>query len=94
MNVYAGAIQVTDDPLGVTRGTPEVNASFSIVNASSYRDEHIVGSYLRTGDSVVLTSGVRAGERYRVVSTATLQRVDAKGTDTPVRCVLVKRNTK
>src|SRR6218665_1894256 len=43
-------------------------ADFSITNASSYRVNGVGGSYLLTGDRVVLTSGLRRGERYRRIS--------------------------
>lgn len=82
------------DPIGVTRGIAQDNARFTVVNASSYRDQGVIGSYLRVGDDVTLTSGPRYGERYRVVSSGTLQRLDANGAETPARCVLVKRNNK
>ena len=82
------------DPMGVTRGIPEPNVRFQVVNSSSYRDQGVIGSYLKIGDSVTLTSGPRTGERYRAVSSGTLQRLDAAGRETSARCVLQKRNTR
>ena len=82
------------DPAGVTRGTAREEEDFTIVNASSYRARGVIGSYLRTGDSVALTSGPRDGERYRLVSSGTLQRLDASGAATVLRCVRVTRNTR
>lgn len=71
------------------RHVPE--ADFSIVTASSYRVDGRGGSYLRTGDRVVFTSGPRNGERYRWLRSGFLRRTLADGSDGPLRCVLANR---
>lgn len=73
----------------VGRHVPE--ADFRITNASSYRVNGVGGSYLLTGDRVVLTSGLRKGERYRRVSSGSLRKTEADGSDGPLRCVLTSR---
>jgi hypothetical protein len=65
---------------------------FSIVNASSYRSGGTMGSYLLTGDRLVMTSGLRKGERYHRVSRDFLRRVGADGRDTALRCVRSSRH--
>ncbi len=71
------------------RHVPE--ADFSIVTTSSYRVDGRGGSYLRTGDRVVFTSGPRDGERYRRLRSGFLRRSLADGSDGPLRCVLANR---
>ena len=73
----------------VGRHVPE--ADFSIVTTSSYRFNGRTGSYLRTGDRVVFTSGPRNGERYHWLRTGFLRRSLADGSDGPLRCVLANR---
>jgi hypothetical protein len=73
----------------VGRHVPE--ADFSIVTTSSYRVDGRSGSYLRTGDRVVFTSGPRDGERYRWLRSGFLRRSEANGSDSPMRCVLASR---
>lgn len=77
------------DPLDVTRGRPVGGADFSVVNASSYRQDGVMGSYLRTGDDVVMTSGPRRGERYRVAGRAILVRTDLASNEPDQRCVAI-----
>jgi len=79
-------------PADVTRGQVRPEAAFSIVTASSYRSNGTMGSYLRTDDLVVFTSGPRKGERYRRISRGFLRKLDAAGAELPLRCVLSNRN--
>ena len=73
----------------VGRHVPD--ADFRITNASSYRVNGVGGSYLLTGDRVVLTSGLRNGERYRRISSGFLRKTEPDGSDGPLRCVLTSR---
>lgn len=77
------------DPLDVTRGRIIAGDEFTVVNASSYRTQGIRGSYLRTGNDIVMTSGPREGEKYQWAGRGILQRRGADGTDTHARCVRV-----
>ncbi len=45
------------------------------------------GTYLLTGDLLVLTSGPKRGQKFRRVSDNFLRKLDAGGQDTPLRCV-------
>ena len=82
------------NPQDVARGSPVAGAGFSVVNASNYRSDGVMGSYLRIGDGVTFTSGPRDGEHWRMMSKGTLLRLDTAGADTSLRCVLVKRNAR
>ncbi len=65
---------------------------FAVVTASSYRALGTLGSYLLTGDSLVMTSGVHKGKRYHRLSSGFLRRIGPDGADSDLRCVLRKRN--
>lgn len=70
--------------------TPEYD--FRIINSSSYRTgDGMRGSYLRTGNTVVMTGGALAGLRLRRTSDAFLREVLPDGTDGDMRCVLTRR---
>jgi hypothetical protein len=56
-------------------------------NASTYVAAEGAGSYLLTGDRLVMTSGPRRGDRYRRVSNNFLRKLDAAGAETGLRCV-------
>lgn len=68
------------------------DAGFRIVSASSYAAEGRIGSYLLTGDMLVMTSGPRKGERYHRISRGFLRLVGSDGKDTTLRCVRATRN--
>ncbi len=65
---------------------------FAVVTASSYRALGSLGSYLLTGDSLVMTRGVHKGKRYHRLSRGFLRRIGADGADSDLRCVLRRRN--
>ena len=60
---------------------------FAVVNASSYAVGDARGSYLRTGDTVVMTSGPKRGQRFRHVSPSFLRMIGDDGAEGPMRCV-------
>jgi hypothetical protein len=60
---------------------------FSIINASSYATVSGRGSYLLTGDVMIVTSGPKKGQRFRRVSTSFLRLLGADGTEGTLRCV-------
>ena len=68
-------------------------ADFSIITASSYRAQGRNGTYLLTGDRVVMTSGPFKGQLYRRQTRGLLRLVDKAGHDTDLRCVLTIRGT-
>ena len=60
---------------------------FSITNASSYAANGGRGSYLLTGDTVVMTSGPRKGQRFHRISASFLRIMGPDGSDSPLRCI-------
>lgn len=72
---------------GSERGIAVDGADFVITPSSTYRTETGTGTYLRTGDTVTMTSGPRKGERYRVASERMLWKLAADGSDEGMRCV-------
>jgi hypothetical protein len=68
-------------------GQPQPEAGFTIVSASRYAAPQGSGTYLRRGDTLVMTSGPRQGERYAIRTDGFMRRIenDAPGR---LRCVL------
>src|SRR5437868_331972 len=62
-------------------GHPQADAGFVIRSSSRYSAKGGVGTYLRRGDTVIMTSGPHKGESYKVVSTKLLRRIE-KGAPT------------
>jgi hypothetical protein len=62
-------------------------AGFTVVNASSYTTLQGRGTYLLTGNQVVMTSGPKRGERYLRLSPGFLRLADADGAASELRCV-------
>ncbi len=60
---------------------------FTVTNASSYFTRDGRGSYLLTGNQMVVTSGPKKGQRFHRVSTSFLRLVQADGRDSALRCV-------
>lgn len=60
---------------------------FVVVNANTYRTAKGRGTYLLTGDQLVLTSGPKNGEKYRLISNNFLRKLGADGQDGSLRCV-------
>jgi hypothetical protein len=71
----------------VGRGVPVPEANFVITPSSTYRTEQGAGKYLRTGDTVIMTSGPRKGERYNVQNERMLRKLAEDGSDGGLRCV-------
>lgn len=72
-------------------GNPVPNYAFRIVNASSYKTGGIRGSYLYTGDTVLMTGGKLKGLKLHRLSNGFLRRIEADGSDGDMRCVLRSR---
>lgn len=68
------------------------SAGFTVVSASSYRANGRIGSYLLTGDKVVMTSGPHRGKRFHRLSRGFLRLIEPDGSDGRLRCVLATRN--
>ena len=82
--------ELPGDALG-PRGEHVPAADFAIVFGSSYRAGGVRGTYLLTGDQVVMTSGPRMGERYHRLTQGFLRRQNADGSDGDLRCVIANR---
>lgn len=74
----------------VGKALPEYD--FRVVNASSYKADGVRGSYLSTGDNVVMTGGKLKGLRFSHVSRGFLRQIDDKGNETGMRCVLTSHS--
>lgn len=64
---------------------------FTVISASSYRANGTLGSYLLTGDSVVMTNGPHRGERFQRQSRGFLRQINADGSEGLLRCVLGRK---
>ncbi|MGH6788034.1 MAG: hypothetical protein ACREBO_14505 [Novosphingobium sp.] len=60
---------------------------FTVANASSYVAAGQRGSYLLTGDLVAMTSGPKAGQRFRKLGGGFLRSVESGGANGSLRCV-------
>lgn len=72
-------------------GKPATEYDFSIINSSSYKAGGTRGSYLYTGNRVVMTSGKHKGMTFRRVSSGFLRQTGPDGADGNLRCVLSSR---
>ena len=61
--------------------------SFAIANSTSYFTPEGRGTYLLTGDDLLLTSGPKKGNRYRRISDNFLRKLGPDGKETELRCV-------
>jgi hypothetical protein len=72
------------------RGVEQEGAAFRIESASRYSSATGSGTYLRRGDELVFTSGARNGERYQIVSSGFLRKLE-DGKESRLRCVRRER---
>lgn len=82
--------ELPGDALG-PRGEHQPDKDFAIVFGSSYRAKGVRGTYLLTGDNIVMTSGPRMGERYHRLTQGFLRKQNADGSDGDLRCVIANR---
>lgn len=61
--------------------------SFSVLNASTYTTSRGRGTYLLTGNLLVMTSGPKRGQRFRRLSQNFLREIGPDGQSGPMRCV-------
>lgn len=76
---------------GGPSGTPMPEYDFRVVNASSYKAGGVRGSYLFTGDRVVMTGGKLKGLTLHRISIGFLRQIMDDGSDGPMRCVRTSR---
>lgn len=61
--------------------------AFTITNGSSYATAQGGGTYLLTGDLLVMTSGPKRGQKYNRLSDNFLRKLAPDGTESTLRCV-------
>jgi hypothetical protein len=61
--------------------------NFTIANSNSYSNAKGRGTYLLTGDLLVLTSGPKRGQKFRRISDNFLRKLGPDGKVTALRCV-------
>src|SRR5688572_22586799 len=71
-------------------GVVQPGQALTIESASRYSSPQGAGTYLRRGDTLVLTSGPRQGESYAVMSASFLRRIE-DGKPGRLRCVRAGR---
>ena len=67
-------------------GVEQPEANFAITSASRYTSPQGSGTYLRRGNVLEMTSGPRNGERYQVISSKFLRKLE-NGDPGRLRCV-------
>lgn len=60
---------------------------FTIVNSNTYYTAQGRGTYLLTGDLLVLTSGPKRGQKFNRISDNFLRKLGPDGKDSALRCV-------
>ncbi len=78
--------ELPGDALGPT-GERQPQYDFTVIHGSSYRAGGQRGVYLLTGDRVAFTSGPFDGVRFHRLGDGFLRRIEADGSDGPLRCV-------
>lgn len=72
-------------------GVEQPQQGFVIRSSSRYETPQGIGTYLRRGDRLTMTSGPRSGEAYQVVSRKYLRKLEADGSPGRLRCLLRSR---
>lgn len=81
------------DAMGLV-GLHVPSEDFSILHASSYAVNGQRGTYLLVGATLTMTSGPMQGNRYRQLSENILHKLNADGSDSPLRCIRSVLNNK
>jgi hypothetical protein len=68
-------------------GLHQAAEDFSILHGSIYRNAQGTGAYLASGDEIRMTTGPKAGERYRRISENFLRKLASDGRDSDLRCI-------
>ena len=72
---------------GGPAGYRVISEDFSIVNSNTYYSGAGRGTYLLTGDLLLLTSGPKRGHKYNRISDNFLRKLGPDGKDSTLRCV-------
>ncbi|MBS0255241.1 MAG: hypothetical protein JSS36_08560 [Proteobacteria bacterium] len=73
-------------------GLRQPDEDFSVRLNSTYAVGATTGTYLLTGDMVVMTSGPKRGQRFHRLSQNFLRKQDGAGQDTTLRCIRLAPN--
>ena len=86
--LHRGAYYCEDagDALGEA-GIHRAEEDFTVLHDSVYRTPAGRGSYLLTGQLIVMTSGPKRDERFRRLSDGFLRRLAPDGSETTLRCI-------
>lgn len=76
---------------GGPAGKPLPEFAFRVVNASSYKAGGLRGSYLYSGDQVIMTGGKLKGLKLHRISEGFLREIARDGSDGEMRCVRTLR---
>jgi uncharacterized cupin superfamily protein len=68
-------------------GHRQDSESFTVLNASTYETADGRGTYLLTGDRLSMTSGPKAGQKFRRLSANFLRKLEAGDKEGTLRCV-------
>ena len=71
---------------GGSVGVQQSQAGFTIESASRYSSPQGEGTYVRRNDTVFMTSGPRNGDRYRIMSSGFLRKLE-NGEPSRLRCI-------
>jgi hypothetical protein len=75
-------------------GLRREDQDFAIHNASRYSTAAGRGTYLLTGNLVVMTSGPKQGQQFRKLSNNFLRELNSAGLETQLRCVRRVQNNR
>lgn len=75
-------------------GIRQDEQDFSVHNASRYSTATGRGTYLLTGEQVIMTSGPKKGQKFRKLSNNFLRELNAAGQETDLRCVRRVQNNR
>lgn len=60
---------------------------FAVLNGSSYATAEGRGAYLLTGDTLIMTSGPKRGQKFNRLSANFLRKLAPDGSESTLRCV-------
>ncbi|RVU06152.1 hypothetical protein EOE18_04705 [Novosphingobium umbonatum] len=70
-----------------TAGIAQPQEDFTIRQGSIYSTSAGRGTYLATGDEIVMTTGPKKGEKYKRVSENYLRKLTRDGGESNLRCI-------
>lgn len=68
-------------------GYPVPEEAFDVLSGSSYATAQGSGAYLLTGDTLIMTSGPKRGQKFSRLSSNFLRKLGPDGAESTLRCV-------